>query len=366
MKVLFVGDLHLRERELSTTKGLVQTSSDMLDGIIEFVENDEEIKFVIFEGDIQHDTPKSQRTLRETTIWKSKLSKLGSIIAERGAKFIVVPREQDAELSDKTPPKQLPLFSLVGNHDIEKKLKSVYKGYNYTFFDDLLYTGTLQNPRGILFKDSGKVYYIQFNNYGEADMPIDDSVKQLDPNIKYIKVLHDTVKAPNSPNWFSLLGDGEYYVAEDILGDCDLAICGHIHEPLPPVVVRGNGKMGTGQTIFLQTGSMGRTSFTDDNMRDFGYCTLMDTSDGINVREVRIPLMSTEDYFNWKQIHLNNTKKESIKKGQMFKLDFGQVELNHTDPKDDIRQLDIEEDVKENCLNAINKVDNAENEEEDY
>ncbi|MEQ2561391.1 hypothetical protein, partial [Sutterella wadsworthensis] len=226
-------------------------------------------------------------------------------------------------------------------------------------------------------KDSGKVYYIQFNNYGEADMPIDDSVKQLDPNIKYIKVLHDTVKAPTSPNWFSLLGDGEYYVAEDILGDCDLAICGHIHEPLSPVVVRGNGKnivcpvpilplplTTTGQTIFLQTGSMGRTSFTDDIMRDFGYCTLMDTSDGINVREVKIPLMDKEDYFNWKQIHLNNTKKEAIKKGQMFSLDFGQVEINHTDPKDDIRQLDIEEDVKENCLNAINKVDNDENEEE--
>lgn len=360
MKVLFVGDMHLRERELSTTKGLVQTSSDMLDGIIEFVENDEEIKFVIFEGDIQHDTPKSQRTLRETTIWKSKLSKLGSIIAERGAKFITVPREQEDGVEDKTPPNKLPLFSAVGNHDIEKKLKSVYKGYNYTFFDDLLYTGTLQNPRGILYKDAGKVYYIQINNYGEADMAIVDSVKELDSNIKRIKVLHDTVKVPSSPSWFGLLSEEEYYNGEDILGDCDLAVCGHIHEPLAPTVVQGNGTLGDGKTIFLQTGAMGRTSVTNDNMRDFGYCTLMDTSDGINVQEIRIPLMGREDYFNWKQIHLNNTKKEAIKKGQMFNLDFGSIELNHSDPKDDIRQLDIDENVKENCLDALNRVDNQE------
>ena len=363
MKVLFVGDMHLRERELSTTKGLVQSSSDMLDGIIEYVENDEEIKFVIFEGDIQHDTPKSQRTLRETTIWKSKLSKLGSIIAGRGAKFIAVPREQEDGLEDKTPPNKLPLFSLVGNHDIEKKLKSVYKGYNYTFFDDLLYTGTLQNPRGILFKDAGMIYYIQFNNYGEADEPISETIKELDPNIKCIKVLHDTVKVPTSPSWFGLLGEDEYYNGEDILGDCDLAICGHIHEPLAPVVVKGNGKLGSGKTIFIQTGAMGRTSFTDDNMREFGYCTLMDTQDGINVSEVRIPLMDREEYFNWKQIHLNNTKKEAIKKGQMFNLDFGSIELNHSDPKEDIRQLDIEDTVKENCLDALNRVDNQEENE---
>lgn len=354
MKFLIVGDLHLRERELSTTKGLVESSSQMLDGIIKVLEDDPEIKMVFFLGDIQHDTPRSKRTLRETTIWKSKLSRIGGIVSERTPKTIIVPRENEEE---DLLNKKLPLFSLVGNHDIENKMKSAYVGYNYTFFDDLIYTGILQNPRGVLYKDGGTVYYVQLNNYGEAETPILDSIKELDENIKYIKLLHDTVVTPDSPSWMSLLGEDEYYLAEDILGDCDLAVCGHIHEPLPPITVQGNGELGTKEAIYIQTGSMGRTSMTDAHMRDYGFCTVVDTSEGIHTTELRIPLMSVENYYNWKQIRLNQNKKEAIKSGNMFKLDFGSVELTSNDPREDIRELEIEEDVKENCIQAINDAD---------
>lgn len=358
MKTLFVGDPHLRERELSTTKGLVETSSQILDGIIKVLLDDKEICNVCFLGDMQHDTPKSRRTLRETTIWKSKLAKIGNIISERKPKMIVI--ERDGVEEDVSGRKQ-PIFSALGNHDVENKMTALTNNSHYTFFDDLLFTGIIQNPKGFIFKDGGQVYYIQFNNYGEADSPIDESVLELDESIKKIKVLHDTVKVPNSPDWFKLLKEGEYYEGEKILGDCDLAICGHIHAPLPPVVVKGDGTLGNGETIFVQTGSMGRTSMSDDNMRDYGYCTVLDTTHGISVEELRIPLMSIDDYFNWKQIRLNQNKKEAMKRGEMFNLDFGSVEITHTDPRDEINALDIEDEVKENCLNAINDADVSDN-----
>lgn len=357
MKILFVGDLHLRERELSTTKGLVKNSIMILEGIKKVLEEDEDIKLVIFEGDIQHDTPKTQRTLRETTIWKKLLGDIGSIISLRIPKLVIVPRFDSNGSQVKQVPNALPLFTAKGNHDIEKTLRSVNTEYNYTFFDDIIYTGTLQNPRGIIFKDLGQVYYIQLNNYGEITQPIVDEVISLDPNIKTIKVLHDTVKVASSPSWFNLLGEDSYYVGEKVLGDCDVAVCGHIHEPLSPIDVKGDGTLGTKVTKYIQTGSMARTSFTDESMRDYGFCTILDTSNDLEVSELRIPLMPTVEYFNWKQINLNNIKKDAIKKGQMFNLDFNNVVKDQTDVRDTIENMIIQKEVKENILNTINEVD---------
>lgn len=351
MKTLFVGDLHLLEKELSTTKGMIETSTQMLEGIKNVLLSDPEIKMVVFEGDIQHATPKSKRTLRETTIWKTILGEIGSIVLERIPKYSVINRADVNE--NKLPYKPLPLFTVKGNHDVEKTMRSKLDDYNYTFFDDLLYTGTLQNPRGFMFKDAGKVYYIQLNNYGEVAEPIDSRIKELGNEVKTIKVLHDTIKAPSSPTWFNVMAESDYYVAEKVLGDCDLAICGHIHEPLAPVKVQGDGTLGTKSTVFMQTGSMGRTSFTDENMRDYGYCTLVDTTDGIKVSELKIPLMPVTEYFNWKQINLNETKKEAIRHGQMFNLNFERTNLVHTDPKEDVENLTLDSRVKENTIKAI-------------
>lgn len=361
MKTLIVGDLHLRDRELSTTNGMIKSSVDMLVGIKQALLDDPEITMVLFLGDIQHDTPNTKRTLRETTLWKTILGEIGSIVSERCPKFMVVPREID-EVEEGVfrtqPVNPLPLFSLSGNHDIEKVLRSVNTNYNYTFYDDLLYTGILQNPRGIIFKDSGRTYYFQFNNYGEVNFPIPDEIKELDSELRTIKLLHDTVRVPTSPDWFNVLPESDYYKGEDVLGDSHLAVCGHIHEPLAPVKVKGNGTLGDKETIFLQTGAMGRTSFTDDNMRDFGYCTLLDTTDGLKVSELKIPLMPIDDYFNWKQVRLNENKKEAMKAGKMFSLDFG-TRIIQTNPKEEILGLaDVSDKVKDNCVDALDRVDN--------
>lgn len=355
MKILNVGDLHLWDRELSTTRGFVENSDLMLDAIIAYVEADPEIRIVNFEGDIQHSTPATKSTLLRTATWKRKLEKLGNIMLERQPTMHIIQRAGvDPEKLYKQP---LPLFTAEGNHDVSKTLRRVGADNkriaieDYTFFDDLLYSGVMQNPRGYLFRDLGKDYYIQFNNYGEATAPIPDAIANKE-NIIAIKILHDTVRFEDSPSWLNYLED-DVYEADDVLQDCRLAICGHIHEPLPPkMFVNTKGK----NVVFVQTGAMARTSAVDKNIRDFGYCTLLDLKDGIDIVEVQLPIMPSDEYFDWSQIIINENKKQALKERKGFSLSFSEFQMSAYDPRQDIANMEIETDVKDNCIEVLDKI----------
>lgn len=351
MKVLFVGDLHLYDRELSTTKRMRENNIEILKGIYEYLKNNEEIKLCVFEGDIQHKTPTSKGALYEISKWKYWLRKIGDLMSERSPKLVIVQREGvDKDRLHKMPAN---LFTLQGNHDMATELRSMNQNVDYTLFDDLLFEGILQNPRGVCFKDSGKLYYIQLNNYGEADAPVPKQI--LDKgNFNIVKVFHDTIDVPEQENWVRIGGSKGVYKGSDVLVDAQLGIAGHIHNYLAPSVVDTvDGK----SAVFVQTGSLGRTSASEMNMRDHGYCTVLDTTDGLDVIQVQIPLIDVDEYFDWARIMLNNQQKESLKNSQNFNIALGDYERKHFDPKEDIKEMDIPEDVKENCLKTLESLE---------
>ena len=78
--VLFVGDLHLYDKEMVSTKGYVKSNEVMLDNLYQHILGNPHIKLVIFEGDIQHKTPIK---IRETHKWRTWFRKLGQLMLER-------------------------------------------------------------------------------------------------------------------------------------------------------------------------------------------------------------------------------------------------------------------------------------------
>ena len=346
MKVLLVGDLHLFDKELSTTKGFRENNTVMLERLYDYLKEHEEVCLCIFEGDIQHKTPSAKDSLYHVSRWKHWLHKIGDLMAERLPEIAVIPREGNEK--NENHPMPSPLFTLKGNHDMASELRS---SVDYTLFDDLLFEGILRNPKGIVYKDAGKRYYIQFNNYQEADAPVPEEILK-EKDIKVVKLFHDAIDVPTQGTWVKL--DKKAFNGSDVLQNTHLGIAGHIHDPLKPVVVETlNGK----KSIFLQTGSMGRTSAADGNVRDHGYCTVLDTTDGLKVTEVKVPLIPSEDYFDWGAIMYNQQQRDALKNRKNFNVSLGDYERKSYDPKEDIKNMDITEDVKENCLNVLDNVE---------
>lgn len=347
-----VGDLHLHDKELTTTKGMRENNILMLKRLYDYLEENEDIKICIFEGDIQHKTPVSKTALYETSRWKFWLRKIGNLMSGRVPKLVTFNRE-DFD-SDRAHPMPAKLFSLKGNHDIAKELRSMNQNIDYTFFDDLIFEGILQNPKGIAFKDSGKLYYIQFNNYEEANAPLPQDILKNDM-FTVIKLFHDTIDVPEQGDWVRIDKTSKgVYKGSEVLDNCSLGISGHIHEPLEPSLIE---TVSGNKVPFVQTGSMGRTSASDVHMRDVGYCTVLDTTDGLNVIQVQIPLIPVDDYYDWSKIMLNNQQKDSLKNSKNFNISLGDYERKFYDPKDDIKEMDIPADVKQNCLDVLDSLE---------
>ena len=346
MKILIAGDLHLYDKELTTTKGMRENSIIILEQLYKYLEEHTDINLCIFEGDIQHKTPSAKDSLYHVSRWKYWFNKIGNLMAERSPKLVVVPRNKEDK--NENHPMPSPLFTLKGNHDDAVELRS---SVSYTLFDDLLFEGILRNPRGIIYKDAGKMYYIQFNNYQEADYPVPTEILNQE-GIKVIKLFHDAIDVPAQGNWIKL--DKKAYKGEEVLKDAHLGIAGHIHDPLKPTVIKTSDDK---KAIFLQTGSLGRTSAAEGNLRNHGYCTVLDTTDGLKVTEVKLPLMPSDDYYDWGAIMFNQQQKDAVSNRKNFNVSLGEYERQSYDPKEDIKNMDITSDVKENCLEVLEKIE---------
>ncbi len=347
-----VGDLHLHDKELTTTKGMRENNILMLKSIYDYLEENEDIRLCIFEGDIQHKTPVSKTALYETSRWKFWLRKIGNLMSSRTPKLAKFQRADFDK--DRAHPLPANLFSLKGNHDMATELRSMNQNVDYTFFDDLIFEGVIQNPKGIAFKDSGKLYYIQMNNYGEAEAALP---KEISSNEMFnvIKIFHDTIDVPEQGDWVRIDKTSKgVYKGSTVLENCSLGITGHIHEPLEPSIVTTDSGS---KVAFVQTGSMGRTSASDVHMRDVGYCTVLDTTDGLNVIQVQMPLIPVDDYYDWSKIMLNTQQKDSLKNSKNFNISLGDYERKFYNPKDDIKEMDIPDDVKRNCLDILDKLE---------
>ncbi|MFV1457649.1 hypothetical protein VJ282_34220 [Bacillus mycoides] len=90
---------------------------------------------------------------------------------------------------------------------------------------------------------------------------------------------------------------------------------------------------------------MGRTSFKEENLRDFGYCGLIDTNNLEEFGLVEIDVIPAAEYFSYEKAL---AAKKSAKDYKDFSLRMETVERKHEDPRDVIRSLeDVDDDVKD-------------------
>lgn len=344
--VLFVGDLHLSTRELRTTRGFVQTSRDMLDNLYTYIKDNPAINLVIFLGDIQHRTPSGKNTLLETTYWKDKLREIGELMLSRGAKVKVQMRQKGLKYDELLAEgKVYPLFTLKGNHDEDGDV-------GYTFYDECINEGLLVNPL-ILLK--GYTQY-NFHNYRESGLEL--------PKIKGVKrvvgLYHDTIPVENGMSWMNFDAKLKKLNVAKIMSRVDLAVVGHIHMMIPPEYVEySDEQIRTYQPhnprpLIWYVGSMGRTATDKGQIRDYGWCGLVDNNTISDYGSVEIPLMSAEDYFDLNRALREKTRRKDFKD---FRLDNGDVlqEESQT-PIELVNEYVEDEDIRKLCVDLLEEV----------
>lgn len=359
-EILHIGDLHLHNRDLSSmNKGAMRKSLRIsLADIKKTIEERPSIKMVIFLGDIQHKTPNGLNTLKETSIWKKWFKEIGEIMRERyePKDFIIFGRDGDDTISqDIQTGTRYPLFTLKGNHDIDKK-KSIYIEQGdeqteqeiFTFYDVLVDEGYLINPKQVVLKK--KLLY-NFHNYGECH--------EKYPRIKgiphSIALMHDNVMTEETEFWIARTDD--YIPATEALNHVDEVINGHIHNRYEPLISdREEGGVGTVWIV----GSVGRTSASTGNMRDFGCGGIKNLKDISKHYPVEFKVLPMMEYYNFTQLRVNDEKKNRFKE---FKLSQEQQETEKVNFEQvDLRLLikeraDMPEDVRDKCLELLEMVD---------
>ena len=370
-KILVVGDLHLYNKELSSTKGMVENNMIMLENIYSFLEENEDIKLLIFLGDIQHITPSGKNTLKEVTKWKKAFKKIGELMKPRFerdlVKVIFNTRADEHPFEDfysaLDDGDAYPVFTLKGNHDIDTERMLFSKSTEeaeeepYTFFDICIDEGLLVNPNQIIL--DGKVL-LNFYNYAEYSIPY-PSYKGVEYTIA---LMHETILTVDSPNWVvetkAGLDPKEFIFA-------DLVIDGHIHENYPPRLVE-NAK-GTTSVVWI-IGSMGRTQISGDannimkgQVRDVGYSCLIDTQDFSALPLVEIDVMPHDKYFNMRTRTNVLAEREEVRNFN-FNLKKSNSDTNFiiTHDKTPIEVIqeveDVEQNVKDICISILTSIEN--------
>lgn len=345
-KALVVGDLHLYYKEMKSTKKMVENNEVMLKGVYDALVADEDIKLLIFLGDIQHYTP---RDLGEISKWMDWFKQFGELMLTRTpVNLKVLERE-----GEPNPKFKYPVFSLRGNHDSTVKNK---QEIDFTFFDMLSKNGLLQNPKGLVFNDGPQLVYYDFRNFGDAYQELPETI---DHRYKVISLFHDVLTHEYSPAWVKMaLETVKTYDAPKCLLGVDFGIVGHVHDPEDIVEVVTTDQ---DSTPLWQIGSMGRTSVGGTNFRDVGYSVIVDTSDSVlDVNLLEIPVIPANDYFDFSTRLVNDNKKVAYKN---FNLKMDELEISQRNIYDDIKAAEVDQLVKDAALSILQRVDDQAEEE---
>lgn len=380
-KILFVGDLHLHSKELSSTKKMIKNNIVILEQIYNYLAENTDIYLVIFLGDIQHLTPSGKNSTREVYRWNKMFEKIGNLMKprfkENNIKIIdhqttltlnnidynvnkyglEIPKVDDYYQSIENE-EILPLFTLRGNHDIDSErvngLQTTdnYSLYPYTYYDICIATGILTNPSQIIINDE---VLINFYNYGEVHT-VYDNHENLDIKLT-IGLYHDTLITDDLPIF--LQNSNSYTISEAVKTE-DIAIVGHIHNKGDVQICETD----TGHLVaVIVVGSMGRTSTNEGQIRDVGYCFKVDLENISQYEEVSMNLIPANEYFNLREAL---KRKEAHRETLNFSLSIqnqsenGEAISYQVDAETLINRAEIEQDVKEKCLDLIRKVTNKE------
>lgn len=325
--VWFVSDLHLTDREMSSTDNMAENSGRILDNILNTLIQDETIKVLILAGDIQHKIPTNRRLV---TSWVIKLNQIKDVLLKRFPKEAVVYNNE--EIVEEVNP----LISLKGNHDIHKEGK-------YTFFDELEDLGVVGRYTNLVWKG------VQYNlyDYGRAGEGLTNEFAKKDNVDKVVGLYHDAFAYEGCPNWMrDNIGNGVYDLSE--LEGIDVAVIGHIHDRIKPIKVSHE----TGETLFWQPGCIARTSYSAPNKRDEGYSALID-SDTLNLYAYDIPVVPYQQYF---KTLTNDLKKERVNGLKEFSLNLSETVVNFNSYEDEIKEMDVDEAIKDKAIILIDDV----------
>lgn len=380
-RILFVGDLHLHAKELSSTKKMVQNNIVMLEQIYNYLVQNEDVYLVIFLGDIQHLTPSGKNSNRETYRWDKLLIKIGDLMRERFIKndIKVIDYQQTKQVEDveyninqyglEVPKildynesisnaEVLPLFTLRGNHDIDTERvnglgsKDDSHLYPFTYYDMCIAKGILLNPKQLIINEE---ILINFYNYGEATMVMPE---YADLDIKVtVGVYHDTLITDDLPLFMQ---ESHAYTIDEAVKNEDIAIVGHIHNKCDVQICETE----TGHLVaVIIVGSMGRTSTNESQIRDIGHMFELNLEDIEKYKEVSVDLIPANEYFNLREA----LKKKQVRKE---KLNFSLSMPTENESNEVTYQVDaetlinrlsgVDQNVKEKCIELIQKVTNKE------
>lgn len=372
-KILLVGDLHLATKEMSSTKKMVHNNIVMLENLYDYVIENTDINILIFLGDIQHYTPASINATREMYRWTFLLKKIGEVMAERYHKNqIYIKRVSNAE-SDKygnyatnehglkipytedinqsiLNKEILPLFTLRGNHDIDKvrvnglQLVEDSDLLPFTYYDYCITEGIMINPEQLVINDE---LLINFYNYGEVE-----KVYEKDDNAKHtIGLYHDMIETEDTPEMFR--GQDSCYLPEVAVQHEDVIYLGHVHTKSEASFLDVNGR--TVPVIIV--GSMGRTSTDEGQIRDVGYCQAIDTSDLDSIESVSIDVIPANVYFSLKEKLARDVVKQEMIEFSLTLEDDSEIN-EMLNAKELIAGLQIDNEVKITCLDLLQEVEN--------
>ena len=364
--VLLIGDVHLYNKELRSTKKYVANNMFMLNNIYDYLVENTEIKTVIFLGDIQHLTPSGKNTLREAYKWIKFFRKLGDLMKPRFntelVKVIMGSREDvpfDDFLSALDDGDIYPVFTLKGNHDIDSDSTDVdsfeASKEPYTFYDILIAEGLLVNPEQLVLDDK---ILINFYNYGEPSRQFETY-----EGIEYtVGLFHDTLITEDSPSWALEKNSG--YDSVTLLNDVDIAYVGHIHEHYPPRLVEcENGS----KAIVWVVGSMGRTQMAGNpnssdkssgQIRDVGFGALIDTQNVSSLDSVRFDVIPSGEYFKLQGREITIEQRKEMRSFTLKRTNESDMIMTaDMSPRELILGDDsIEENVKNVCLSILDEI----------
>jgi len=341
---LTVGDLHLYDREMRSTKGMVENSLITLVKLREFIEENEDVVLLNINGDIQHTTPVNKFNRREVAKWREEFRKIGMIMYDRFKENIkgykLVGASDEVKEKFKTG-RVLPIFTTRGNHDIDTIL-------GHTFYDELMEEGLIVNVKGLLVNVEGSKTFFTYRDY-ETDSR---KIPKLPKGTDVIALEHNDVLHAESSLWNVPDAEEKYLDAKDVVKGTDVTILGHVHDKVDPLYI---GKDGT-LPVLWQVGSMARTGFTEEAKRDVGYGALMDFGDVETYMTVEFDLMPYKEYFSYKKMMRKNQYKEEYKD---FNLKMEEKKRVSTDFRDDINSFeDVEKEVKEYAIGVMESIHN--------
>lgn len=346
MKHLTVGDLHLYDREMRSTKSMVDNSTVILEKLYEFIKDNEDIVILNINGDIQHKTPVNKFNRQEVAKWRYMFNKIGLLMRSRfkehikGYKLIGVSEEVQ---NDFKKGMIRPIFTTRGNHDIDTELR-------HTFFDDLLEEGLIVNSTGLLVQVEEKQTFFSYRDYGikERKMP------KLNKKIDVIALEHNDLLHDASIIWKVPNAEKKFKTVEEVADKTDVTILGHMHDKIDPFKVDTE----SGKSVIWQTGAMARTSFEESNKRDAGYGALMEFGNIEDFISVEFDLIPYKEYFSYKKMMRVNEHENEYKD---FDLKMEEKERVSTNYEDDINSFeDVEDEVKEYAKKVIESIKNNE------